>query len=159
MMFDVKVSLSEIGKEVYKLDEKTGMIGELRAHTDGSAGIDLRYAGEEDIIIPPNNGREGVPLGIFTEFGTNVICLILPRSGNALKHGITITNSPGLIDSDFRGEYKAIIQNTSSETFHIKKGDRICQALFMQKPSVRIVYSDDLSETARGENGFGHTKK
>jgi len=124
--------------------------------TSGSAGLDIRAYIASDLAIPPE-GRAKIPTGLFLEIPKGYEAQIRPRSGLALKWGITLLNSPGTIDSDYRGELEVILINTGSESFTVKNGDRIAQMVI--SPVVRAVISeaDHLSETERGAGGFGST--
>ena len=124
--------------------------------TEGASGVDLRAAIDEEVVLPPM-GRALVPTGIAVALPSGVEAQIRPRSGLAARHGVTCLNSPGTIDSDYRGEIKVILINLSDEPFPIRKGDRIAQMVFMPvlRASFRVV--EDLDTTPRGEGGFGHT--
>lgn len=122
----------------------------------GSAGLDLRAYLSEPIILKPLE-RIAVPTGLFIELPTGYEAQIRPRSGLAIKSGITILNSPGTIDSDYRGEIKAILVNLSNEEFIINSGDRICQMVIAQHEQAQFQLVSTLSETDRGEGGFGHS--
>jgi dUTP pyrophosphatase len=124
--------------------------------TSGSAGLDIRAFITSDLDIPPM-GRVKIPTGLFLEIPKGYEAQIRPRSGLAIKWGITLLNSPGTIDSDYRGELEVILFNTGSESFTVKNGDRIAQMVI--SPVVRAVISeaDHLSETERGAGGFGST--
>ena len=122
----------------------------------GSAGLDLRAYLSEPIILKPLE-RIAVPTGLFIELPTGYEAQIRPRSGLAIKSGITILNSPGTIDSDYRGEIKAILVNLSNEEFVINSGDRICQMVIAQHEQAQFQLVSTLSETDRGEGGFGHS--
>ena len=124
--------------------------------TPGSAGMDI--AAYSDGVIMPNE-RKLVPTGIFMEMPAGYECQIRPRSGLALNHGITVLNSPGTIDSDYRGEVGVILYNSSAEPFYYKKGDRIAQIVFATVERVKIEFTSILSETKRGIGGFGSTGK
>lgn len=101
--------------------------------------------------------RKAVNTGIVIEIPSGYQCEVRPRSGLALNSGILIMNSPGTIDSDYRGEIKVIIFNASDECFFIKKGDRIAQLVLMPVIKANFINSDNLSDTSRGDGGFGHT--
>lgn len=122
----------------------------------GSAGLDLRAYLSEPIILKPLE-RIAVSTGLFIELPTGYEAQIRPRSGLAIKSGITILNSPGTIDSDYRGEIKAILVNLSNEEFVINSGDRICQMVIAQHEQAQFQLVSTLSETDRGEGGFGHS--
>lgn len=119
-----------------------------------AAGYDL--ASIENITIPAHN-RILVHTGIKVALPPQTHLEIRPRSGLALKHGITVLNSPGTIDADYRGEIMVILINTSDTDYDIHMGDRIAQAIVMQHLSVTWTETDELDETSRGSNGFGST--
>ena len=124
--------------------------------TKGAAGFDLHSI--EDVILKPGERKLiGTGLAFEIEYGYEV--QIRPRSGLAFKHGITVLNSPGTIDSDYRGEIKVLLINHSNEEFEIKKGDRIAQAIVAPVIQAEIIEVEELSETKRGEGGFGSTGK
>ena len=119
----------------------------------GDAGLDLRAA--EDAVLAPFE-RKLVSCGIAIAIPQGYAGFVLPRSGLAAKHGISIVNAPGLIDSGYRGEIKAILVNLDPDNeFAIHVGDRIAQLVIMPVPPVRTVEADELDETARGAGGFG----
>ena len=121
-----------------------------------SAGMDLRANISESIILQPLE-RRLIPTGIFLQLPEGYECQIRPRSCLALKHGITVLNSPGTIDADYRGEVCVILANMSSQPFTIEKGERICQMVVARHASVDWDEVDVLDETERGAGGFGHT--
>jgi dUTP pyrophosphatase len=123
-----------------------------------SAGIDLRADLKEDIIIAPLE-RVLVPTGLFIELPEGFEAQIRPRSGLAINSGITVLNTPGTIDSDYRGEIMIILINLSKEIFTIKNGDRICQMVIAKHERAEFMIVDELSITNRGDGGFGHTGK
>lgn len=128
--------------------------------TVGSAGVDLRASlipGEELIIKPGQ--RVLVGTGLFIGLPVGYEAQIRPRSGLAIKHGITVLNSPGTIDSDYRGEIKVILINHSNEEFKVMNGDRICQMVITKYDQVHWETVESLDSTERGEGGFGHTGK
>lgn len=123
----------------------------------GDAGLDLRAA--EDAVLAPLE-RRLVACGIAVAIPDGYAGFVLPRSGLAARHGISIVNAPGLIDSNYRGEIKAILINLDpNEPFAIARGDRIAQLVIMQTPPVTLEEHEDLSETERGEGGFGSSGK
>lgn len=126
--------------------------------TSHSAGMDLRAFLSEDIVLKPLE-RRLIPTGLFVEIPEGYEAQIRPRSGLALKKGITILNSPGTIDADYRGEIGVILINLSSEEFVISNGERICQMVVARHEKVEWKLSEVLEETSRGEGGFGHTGK
>lgn len=127
--------------------------------TKYSSGVDLRAYVEEPIILDPGK-RVLVPTGLYMEIENGYEGQVRPRSGLAIKHGITVLNSPGTIDSDYRGEIKVILYNTSDTTFKIENGDRIAQMVFAKVEQVELLQTKYiLDETERGIGGFGHTGK
>ncbi len=126
--------------------------------TEGSAGMDVRAALKEPFTLQA--GKVGlVPTGLRVEIPAGYEIQVRPRSGLALNHGIGLLNSPGTIDSDYRGEIKIIMFNFGKEDFVIKSGDRIAQLVVARVYQAEVEDADELSETARGEGGFGHTGK
>lgn len=125
--------------------------------TPGSAGMDLRaYLPDEPVEIAA--GRVAlIPTGLRMELPEGFEAQIRPRSGLALKHAVTVANSPGTIDSDYRGEIGVILINAGREAFIINDGDRICQMVIARHARAVPVRVDSLGDTARGEGGFGHT--
>ncbi|RKK02199.1 dUTP diphosphatase [Pseudoroseomonas wenyumeiae] len=124
--------------------------------TTGAAGFDLLAAVREPMVIPPG-GRALVPTGLQIALPEGYELQVRPRSGLALKHGITLPNSPGTIDEDYRGEVGVIVLNTGAEPFTVERGTRIAQGVVA--PVVRAAWAemDELPETARGAGGFGST--
>ena len=119
----------------------------------GDAGLDLRAS--DDAVLEPFE-RKAIPCGIALAIPRGYAGFVLPRSGLAAKHGISIVNAPGLIDSDYRGEIKVILVNMDAhEAFEIKRGDRIAQLVIMAVPVVDLQETDDLPDTERGLGGFG----
>lgn len=123
-----------------------------------SAGMDLCANLEEPIMLKPLE-RKLVSTGLFIELPEGYEAQIRPRSGLAWKEGITVLNSPGTIDADYRGEIKVILVNLSHEMVQVNDGDRICQMVVHPVEQVEWVDVDALTETERGEGGFGHTGK
>lgn len=122
---------------------------------DGDAGCDLRSRINQ--TIPPGE-RAFIPTGISISIPTGYAGFVQPRSGLALKHGISIVNTPGLIDSKYRGEIGVILINTDkSEPFEVKKGDKIAQLVIQKVENVKFNVVDELDETVRGAGGFGST--
>ncbi len=122
--------------------------------TDGSSGLDLRSA--EDVVIPPGEWR-AVSTGIRISLPSGYEAQVRPRSGLALKHGVTVLNAPGTIDSDYRGIIKVILINHGKKAFWIRRGDRIAQMVITRVEQVEVEEVEILDETSRGEGGFGHT--
>jgi dUTP pyrophosphatase len=125
-----------------------------QAHA-GDAGVDL-YA-REDTVLAPNGGRALMPTGIAIAIPLGYAGFVLPRSGLALNHGISVVNAPGLIDSHYRGELKVVLLNTDlSRPYHVYRGDRIAQLVIQRVEDVTWVEVDALDENNRG-GGFGHS--
>lgn len=125
--------------------------------TVNSAGMDLRaYLPDGELVIKPMQ-RVLVPTGLFMEIPVGYEGQVRPRSGLAIKSGITVLNSPGTIDADYRGEVKVILINLSDTDFVVKSGDRIAQLVIANHEQPEIVEVQTLSETERGAGGFGHT--
>ena len=124
--------------------------------TESSAGMDVRACLQEPVTLQPLQ-RALIPTGLRIALPQGYECQIRPRSGLALKHGISLVNTPGTIDADYRGEIGVIVINLSNEPFTINNGERICQMVITRysHPTWEIV--DTLDETERGEGGFGHT--
>ena len=123
-----------------------------------AAGMDLRANLNEEVILEPFE-RKLIPTGLFIELPIGYEAQVRPRSGLALKKGITVLNSPGTIDADYRGEIKVILINLSSEKFVIQHGERIAQMVVAAHETVNWERVEILEDTARGEGGFGHTGK
>ena len=124
-----------------------------------AAGLDLRANLSEPLTLNPGE-RQLVPTGLFIELPEDCEAQIRPRSGLAFKHGITVLNSPGTIDPDYRGEMKVLLINLSNEPFEIKHGERIAQmviARFQQVTLQKVDSIEALSSTERGAGGFGHS--
>ncbi|PIX32475.1 MAG: dUTP diphosphatase [Bacteroidetes bacterium CG_4_10_14_3_um_filter_31_20] len=126
--------------------------------TEYSAGMDLRANLNEPVILKSLE-RKLIPTGLFVEIPKGYEAQIRPRSGLALKKGITVLNTPGTIDADYRGEIGVILVNLSSENFTIENGERICQMVVEKHETVEWENVNVLEETQRGEGGFGHTGK
>jgi len=124
--------------------------------TEGDAGADLVAA--EALTLAPGGGRGLVPTGAAIAIPEGYAGFVQPRSGLALRHGVTCLNSPGLIDSGYRGELKVLLINTDpSEAFEIKRGDRIAQLVIQQVAHAQFVEVDALPDSVRGDGGFGST--
>lgn len=126
--------------------------------TAGSSGVDIRANIEKSIQIQPLE-RVLVPTGLFFEMPEHIEAQVRPRSGLAIKQGLTCLNTPGTIDADYRGEVKVILINLSNEIQTIQNGDRIAQVVFQLIEKVEFEEVDTLNETERGAGGFGHTGK
>ena len=124
--------------------------------TAGSAGLDLRAALKEPVTLEPLD-RALIPTGLYFAIPAGYEVQIRPRSGLAMKHGITVLNTPGTIDSDYRGEIRVALINLSRESFTIEPGERICQMVLARYEQVEWVEAEQLDDTDRGEGGFGHT--
>jgi len=126
--------------------------------TAGSAGMDLRANLTEPLVLKPLQ-RTIVPTGLFIELPDGFEAQVRPRSGLAIKHGITCLNSPGTVDSDYRGEIKIILVNLSGEDQTLHHGDRIAQMIISRVEQAQWQQVTVLAETKRGGGGFGHTGK
>ncbi|MDO4959391.1 MAG: dUTP diphosphatase [Prevotellaceae bacterium] len=124
--------------------------------TPQSAGMDLRANNEEPITLRPLE-RKLVPTGLYIALPAGYEAQVRPRSGLALKHGITVLNSPGTIDADYRGEIGVLLINLSNEDFVINKGERIAQMVIARHEQVDFQLVEELDETERGAGGYGHT--
>jgi len=124
--------------------------------TPGSAGLDLLAATDVEIELKPG-ARMAIPTGIAIELPLGVEAQVRPRSGLALNHGITCLNAPGTIDSDYRGEIKAILINHSDTVFKITRGMKIAQMVIARHEQAELMEVEGLSESARGAGGFGST--
>tara|TARA_R110001592_G_scaffold98084_1_gene280371 strand:+ start:13 stop:447 length:435 start_codon:yes stop_codon:yes gene_type:complete len=124
--------------------------------TSASAGMDLRANLSESITLQPLD-RRIIPTGLFLELPIGIEAQVRPRSGLAAKKGVTVLNAPGTIDADYRGEVGVILVNLSNEPFTIENGERIAQMVIAQHERAEWSLVDSLSETARGEGGFGST--
>jgi dUTP pyrophosphatase len=126
-----------------------------RYQHEGDAGLDL--PSRVDLVLEPG-ARAMIPTGIAVAIPPGYAGFVLPRSGLASRHGIALVNSPGLVDSGYRGEMSIVMINTDKhETFHIKRGDRIAQLVIQKVEEVKLVRVAELDNTSRGEGGFGST--
>lgn len=123
-----------------------------------SAGMDIRANLESSVVLKPLE-RKLIPTGLYIELPEGYEAQIRPRSGLAIKKGITVLNSPGTIDADYRGEICVILVNLSAEAFEIQDGERICQMVIAQHAQAEWIEVEELGSTARGAGGFGHTGK
>jgi len=122
----------------------------------GDAGIDLRAA--EGTVLSPGGGRALVPTGVAVAIPVGWAGFLQPRSGLALKHGVTVLNTPGLIDSGYRGELKALLVNTDpTEAFEVVRGERIAQLVIQAVEHANLIEVQALDESSRGDGGFGST--
>ena len=143
-----KVSVKYVASEGAKIPEYK---------TEGAAGADIcAFLPEKSVIIQPGLSAM-IPTGLFFEIPQGYEIQVRPRSGLAAKNGITVLNTPGTIDSDYRGEIKVILINLGSEAFEIKNGDRIAQIIINPVIQAEFENSQKLSQTERGEGGFGST--
>ena len=124
--------------------------------TDYSSGVDLCALVDEPVVLKPLE-RALIPTGLFMGIPEGFEAEVRPRSGIAVKHGVTVLNTPGTIDADYRGEIKVILINLGNEPFTINKGDRIAQMVFKKLARVEFRRVADLTDTCRGEGGFGST--
>lgn len=126
--------------------------------TSFSAGMDLRANLTETVTLKPLE-RAMIPTGLFIELPVGYEAQIRPRSGLAVKHGISVLNSPGTIDADYRGEIRVVLVNLSNDVFEINHGERICQMIVAAHATVGWELTEELEESDRGARGFGHTGK
>ncbi len=126
--------------------------------TSGSSGMDIRAFLTESIDLNPLQ-RELIPTGLFIELPLGYEAQIRPRSGLAVKQGITCLNSPGTVDADYRGEIKIILINLSDKIVTIQNGDRIAQMVIQKVDQIKWLPVEIINETQRGDGGFGHTGK
>ncbi len=124
--------------------------------TPSSAGMDVRAFLKEPVTLKPLE-RALIPTGLYMQLPHGYECQIRPRSGLALKHGISLVNTPGTVDADYRGEIGVIVINLSNEPFTINDGERICQMVIKEYVRAEWETVDRLDETKRGDGGFGHT--
>lgn len=122
----------------------------------GSSGLDLRAAIEGELTVGPGE-RVQIPTGLILELPTGWEGQVRPRSGLAWRHGVTMINTPGTIDSDYRGEVKVILVNLGQQVFVVQRGDRIAQLVIAAVSRAVLVEAEELDSTARGEGGFGST--
>ena len=143
---------------VKRLSHAKGLPLPQRMSTHAS-GCDVAAALERDVVIPPA-GRELIPTGLIFEIPPGFEVQVRPRSGLAVKNGVTVLNSPGTIDADYRGEVKVILVNLGADPFTVKRGDRIAQLVPARIASdIDFKESEEVSGTRRGAGGFGHTGK
>lgn len=145
--------LTPLTVPVVRLDPELGLPGYARA---GDAGLDL--VAREGAVLQAGGGRALVPTGIALAIPAGWAGFVQPRSGLALRHGVTCLNSPGLIDAGYRGELRVLLLNTDrTEAFDVEPGDRIAQLVIARVESPAVVESDSLDDTVRGAGGFGST--
>ncbi len=124
--------------------------------TKQSAGLDLRADIDEDVILQPLQ-RQLIPTGLHIALPEGYEAQVRPRSGLALKHGVTVLNTPGTIDADYRGEIGVVLVNLSQDSFTVHPGERVAQLVVVRYEQADLVSVDVLDETERGEGGYGHT--
>jgi dUTP pyrophosphatase len=124
--------------------------------TQGAAGMDLSSAADVPIVMEPGQ-RLGVPTGLSMELPAGYEAQVRPRSGISLRHGVTVVNAPGTIDSDYRGEIVVLLVNLGQAPYTIAPGDRIAQLVIAPVVQARVEEVAELSQTTRGAGGFGHT--
>lgn len=147
-----------INIKLKRIDPAFGDIPLPEYATLGSSGMDIRAAILDEMIIESSK-VEMVPTNIQVEIPEGYEIQVRPRSGLAAKHSIGILNSPGTIDSDYRGEIKIILFNFGKENFMIKRGDRIAQIVLSKVAKINFNVTDELNTSSRGDGGFGHTGK
>lgn len=122
----------------------------------GDAGADL--AAREDVVLPPGGGRALVPTGVAVAVPEGYAGLVMPRSGLALRHGVTVLNAPGLVDAGYRGELNVLLVNTDpNEEYVVHRGDRIAQFVIVAVAQAILTVEDELPGSERGMGGFGHS--
>lgn len=124
--------------------------------TPGAAGLDLLAAVRDEVVLAPG-GRALVPTGLYLEIPLGFEAQVRPRSGLALRHGVTMLNAPGTIDSDYRGQVQVIMINLGQEPFVIRRGERVAQLVFARVVQAEWEPVAELTSSQRGEGGFGHT--
>jgi dUTP pyrophosphatase len=144
--------------KIKRISDKFNNIPLPKYATSGSSGMDLRAAVKEEVIIEPGKTAL-IPTNLSVEIPEGFEIQVRPRSGLAVKHGIGVLNSPGTIDSDYRGEIRVILFNFSEENFTINSGDRIAQIILSKYYKMEFHETDQLAESRRGSGGFGHTGK
>ena len=147
--------MTEIKIEIKTLPHFEGL-ALPKYQTEGASGIDLLAACQEPVLIHPGE-RVLIPTGIIIALPKHLEAQIRPRSGLAIKHGITLLNTPGTIDSDYRGEIQVILINHAKETFTVTRGMRIAQMVLAEVVKAKLEVVDNLNGTCRGAGGFGHT--
>jgi dUTP pyrophosphatase len=141
---------------VVKIAKKDPSLPLPRYETEGAAGMDIRAFLAADVEIPPL-GRARIPTGLFLEIPPAYEAQVRPRSGIAAKHGVTVLNAPGTIDSDYRGELQILLINLGDESFRVQNGDRIAQLVIAPVSRAVLQEGDALAVTERGSGGFGST--
>lgn len=150
--------MNKIKMNIKRISDKYNDIILPHYATEGSSGMDVRAAIDDDVVLEAGK-VELISTNLIVEIPEGFEIQVRPRSGLAAKHGIGILNSPGTIDSDYRGEVKIILFNFSKEDFVIKRGDRIAQLILSKFYKAELNQAENLSTSSRGEGGFGHTGK
>ncbi|MDA3860235.1 MAG: dUTP diphosphatase [Melioribacteraceae bacterium] len=150
--------MNKIKLNIKRISEKFNDIQLPHYATEGSAGMDIRAAIVDEITIKAGEVKL-IPTNLQVEIPVGYEIQVRPRSGLALKHGIGLLNSPGTIDSDYRGEVGIIMSNFSKNDFVVNRGDRIAQLVLTSYSVAEVVEVENLSDSQRGEGGFGHTGK
>lgn len=150
--------MDKISVRIFRISDEFDDLPLPSYMTEGSAGMDLYAAVSEPLVIEPMS-TSLVPTNLKIELPAGFEAQIRPRSGLALREKITLPNSPGTIDSDYRGEIRVIMLNLGSEPFTVNRGDRIAQMVISRYARVNWEESDSLGQTARGDGGFGSTGK
>lgn len=148
--------VEKVSVKIKRLNNEFNDIPVPSYSTEGSSGMDIRAAVAQDMFINPGEVQL-VPTNFSVEIPEGYEIQVRPRSGLAIKNGIGLLNSPGTIDSDYRGEIKIIMMNFGKEKFKISRGDRIAQLILSKYYKAEIIETDDLQNSKRGEGGFGHT--
>ncbi len=150
--------MNRIKLNIKRISEKFDDIPLPHYATEGSSGMDIRAAIDEEIILEAGK-VDLIPTNLMVEIPEGFEIQVRPRSGLAAKHGIGLLNSPGTIDSDYRGEVKIILFNFSKEDFIIRRGDRIAQLVLAKTYKAELNERENLTDSLRGDGGFGHTGK
>lgn len=150
--------MKKVEIKIKRISEKFNDVELPHYATDGSAGMDVRAA-VEDVMILKAGSVALVPTNLSLEIPEGYEIQVRPRSGLAIKYGIGLLNSPGTIDSDYRGELKVIMFNFGKENFEIRRGDRIAQLVISKVYRAQLIEVKELNRTGRGSGGFGHTGK
>jgi dUTP pyrophosphatase len=148
--------IESVNIKIKRIDNRYDDIPLPSYSTEGSSGMDIRAAVDEEFVIRQKEIAL-IPTNLSVEIPKGFEIQVRPRSGLAIKHGIGILNSPGTIDSDYRGEIKIILFNFGSEDFYIKRGDRIAQLIVSRFVKADVNETDELNHSTRGAGGFGHT--
>jgi dUTP pyrophosphatase len=147
-----------VNMKIKRISEKFNDIALPSYATEGSAGMDVRAAIDDKVVVKAGEVKL-IPTNLIVEIPVGYEIQVRPRSGLALKHGIGLLNSPGTIDSDYRGEVGIIMNNFSKVDFTINRGDRIAQLVLAKYYTAQLEETSEVAESERGEGGFGHTGK